>query len=203
MRNLTVEGRTVFFKTLALSKISKIVFQSLINIIVNHIISEIRSIQKYFIWKNSNPKVRHETPCKESKDSHKNVDIPKKMTSFQCSWVRRLYGNSFYGWKIIPLRLIKNAFGNSFRFHSNLAFKRHHVKSFPYYYRFILVSFEVPSYIFSQNLWYNQYIEIDKEPVHLVEFSDKSINTVSQLYDSNNFFINWDIMERYNQTKYK
>ena len=85
MRNLTVEGRTVFFKTLALSKISKIVFQSLINIIVNHIISEIRSIQKYFIWKNSNPKVRHETPCKESKDSHKNVDIPKKMTSFQCS----------------------------------------------------------------------------------------------------------------------
>ena len=123
MRNLTVEGRIVFFKTLALSKISKIVFQSLINIIVNHIISEIRSMQNYFIWKNSNPKARHETPCKECKDSHKNVDIPKKMISFQCSWVRRLYGNSFYGWKIIPLRLIKNAFGNSFRFHSNLDLK--------------------------------------------------------------------------------
>ena len=35
--------------------------------------------------------------------------------------------------------------------------------------------------------------KIVKEPVHLIKFSDNCINTLSQLYDSNNFFINCDI----------
>ena len=97
-------------------------------------------------------------------------------------------------------------FGNSFRFHSNLAFKRHHVKSFPHYCRDILVNWkryllqkpQILSCTLSQNLWYNQYIQIVKEPVHLVKFSGKNINTASQLYDPNKFFMNWDILkERY------
>ena len=57
---------------------------------------------------------------------------------------------------------------------------------------------EVPSCILSQNLWYNQIIQTNKESVHLAKFFDKNINTVSQLYDTNNFFINWNIpKERY------
>ena len=128
-------------------------------------------------------KKKRETFCKEYKDGDlKDVDIPKKIINFQCSWV--------------------NEFGNSFRFHSNLAFKRH-VKSFPHCYRDILLNWkiypsqkpEVPSYILSQSLWYNQYIQIDQKSVHLAKFSDKNINTVSQLYYSNNFFINWDVLE--------
>ena len=72
----TLLGRIVIFKTLALSKI---VFQSLINI-PNRMISELISIQKKFIRLNSNPKVWYETLCKEYKDGGlKNVDIPKKI----------------------------------------------------------------------------------------------------------------------------
>ena len=63
----------------------------------------------------------------------KNVDMPKKITSLQCSWVRRLY-DSFHEWKIIPLSLIGSVFGNSFIFHPNLVFQRHHVNSFPHCY---------------------------------------------------------------------
>ena len=64
--------------------------------------------------------------------------------------------------------------------------------------RYFLQKPEVPSCILSQNLWFNQYIQIVKEPVHLIKFSDNCINTLSQLYDSNNFFINWNILkERY------
>ena len=93
MRKLTLEGRIVVFKTLALSKI---VFQSINNIILIHIISELISILKKFIWKNSNPKIKHETLCKEYKDvGLKNANIPNKILSFQCSWVRRLYKDSF------------------------------------------------------------------------------------------------------------
>ena len=48
IRNLILEGRIVIFKTLALPwmALPKIVLQSLINIIPNHIISELISIQK-------------------------------------------------------------------------------------------------------------------------------------------------------------
>ena len=58
MRNVTLEKKIVIFKTLALSKI---VFQSLINFIANHVIFELTSIQINFTWQNSNPKTRHET----------------------------------------------------------------------------------------------------------------------------------------------
>ena len=54
---------------------------------------------------------------------------------------------------------------------------------------------ELPFCIFSKNLWYNQYIQIYREPVHLVKFSDKNINTVLQLYDSNNFRIKTGILK--------
>ena len=38
----------------------------------------------------------------------------KKITGLQCSWVRRLYDNSFHECKIIPLRLIENVFSNKY-----------------------------------------------------------------------------------------
>ena len=55
-----------------------------------------------------------------------------------------------------------------------------------------------PSCVLSQNLCYNKYIQVDKGSFHLVKFSDKNINTVSDLYDSRNLFVNWEILkERY------
>ena len=47
----------------------------------------------------SNPKIGHETLYEEYKDSGlKNVDIPRysKIISLRCSWVRRLYDDSFH-----------------------------------------------------------------------------------------------------------
>ena len=67
-------------------------------------------------------------------------NVLKVSVKYHCSWVKRLYDHSFHEWKIIPLRLIKNVFANSFSFHSNLKFKRHHVKSFTHCYRDILVN---------------------------------------------------------------
>ena len=67
MRNLTLkEDSIVIFKTLFLSEI---LFQSIINIIPNHKISELIIILKGFMWQNSNPKIKHETSHKEYKDS--------------------------------------------------------------------------------------------------------------------------------------
>ena len=67
MRNVTLkEDSIVIFKKLFLSEI---LFQSIINIIPNHKISELIIILKSFMWQNSNPKIKHETSRKEYKDS--------------------------------------------------------------------------------------------------------------------------------------
>ena len=120
MRNLTLEGRIVVFKTLA---ISKIVFLALLTKIPHQVVKELEKIQKSFLWKDSTPKIRHETTCKDYKDGGlKNVDISYKIVSLQCSWIRRLYDNNFHEWKLIPLHLIALSFGSKFKFHSNVFF---------------------------------------------------------------------------------
>ena len=96
MRNLTLEGRIVVFKTLA---ISKIVFLALLTKIHHQAVKELEKIQKSFLWKDSSLKIRHETTCKEHKDDGlKNVDILYKIVRLQCFWIQTLYNNSFHEW---------------------------------------------------------------------------------------------------------
>ena len=103
MRNLTLEVKIAIFRTIA---ISKIVFQSFIVTVPKHSINELEKIQKAFLWKNYTPKIKHETLCNNYKAAGlKNVDIPNKTLALQCSWIGRLYNNSFHEWKLIPLYL--------------------------------------------------------------------------------------------------
>ena len=55
-RNLTLEGKIVVFRKIALSKI---VFQSFITTVPKHIINELEKMQKAFLWKNSIAKIKH------------------------------------------------------------------------------------------------------------------------------------------------
>ena len=58
MRNLSIEGKIVVFKTLA---ISRLVYLALLTVIPDHITDEVTKIQKSFIWHDSSPKIKHET----------------------------------------------------------------------------------------------------------------------------------------------
>ena len=79
MRNLSIEGNIVVFKTLAISKLVYLV-------IPNHITDEVSKIQKSFIWHDSSPKIKHETLRMEFKAGGlKNGDIRFKFVSLQCS----------------------------------------------------------------------------------------------------------------------
>ena len=104
MRRLTLEGKIIVSKTLA---VSKKFFLPLISKAPTEIISELERIQKTFLWP-FKPKIENETLCSDFKHGGlKNVNIQKKISSLQCSWVRRLYDDSFHEWKVIPLKLIK------------------------------------------------------------------------------------------------
>ena len=62
MRNLTLEGGIVVFKTLA---ISKMVFLALLTKIPAQDVKELEKIQiQSFLWEDSTSKIRYETTCK-------------------------------------------------------------------------------------------------------------------------------------------
>ena len=50
----------------------------------------------------------------------KNADLRNKITSMQCSWVKRLSEDDFHDWKVIPPFLIGKHLGKNFKFHNNI-----------------------------------------------------------------------------------
>ena len=110
---LTLEGKILIFKTLALSKI---IFQAFVTSIPIYIVTELEKIQESFLWKNSTSKIRHDTLCNDYKDGRlKNVDVRKKLSK---------------------------TFGKSFIFHANLSFKKKLIKSFQFFYKEILLNWK-------------------------------------------------------------
>ena len=91
MRDLSIVGKITVFKTLAISKIEHL---ALVKTIPNLIIQKVNKIQKESIWKTCNPKIKHDTLCRNYENSgFKNVIIMYKVISLQCSWIKRLYHN--------------------------------------------------------------------------------------------------------------
>ena len=146
--------------------LSKIIFQAFVAPIPIYVVTELEKAQKSFLLENSTSKIKLDTLC-----GLKNVK------SLQCSWIKRLYDDSFHEWKIIPLHLISRTFGKSFIFHSNLSFKKKLIKSFPSFYKKILLKGKTfflrhqckkPSSVLSQFLWYNIYLSKLMMAMHII-----------------------------------
>ena len=82
---LSLKGKVITFKTLA---ISKIVYLAFLTVIPNSLVQE---LQKMFIWHSSRPKISHKTICNNFENGGiKHVDISSKIISLQSSWLRKL-----------------------------------------------------------------------------------------------------------------
>ena len=82
MRNLTLKGKIILFKKLALSKI---VLLCLTSVVPKQIIEEIENIQKNFLWNRSTSKIKHSNLYTSFVPSGlTNVDINRKIASLQC-----------------------------------------------------------------------------------------------------------------------
>ena len=62
LRKLTLEGKILTFKTLALLKI---IFQAFVKPKPNYVVTE---LQKRFLWANSTLEIKHDTHCNDYKD---------------------------------------------------------------------------------------------------------------------------------------
>ena len=87
-RIFSLEGKTIIFKTLAISKIFYLAF---LTVIPNSLIEKLQRIQKTFIRHSSRPKISHKTLCNNFENGGlKHVDISSKIISLHCSWLRKL-----------------------------------------------------------------------------------------------------------------
>ena len=184
---LSLEGRIITFKTLA---ISKIVYLAFLTVIPNSLIEELQKNQKTFIWHSSRPEISHKTLCNNFENGGlKHVDISSTIISLQCSWLRKIFDENFHEWKIIPSHLINKYFGKSFKFHSCLLFDCKLLIKFPKFYKNILfewsssffASSELPSCILSNFLWFNKYILIEKKSIFFRDFSGNYLITMEML----------------------
>ena len=186
MRHLKLEGKIIIFQTLAISKVA---FLSLISKVLTEVISDPERIENTFLWP-SQPKIKNETYALTLSlivwKKHTEKNIQKKIISLHCAWVRRLYGDPFYEWKVIPLELIEKSFGSHFKFHSNLLFNVSCFNHLPSLYQDIFCNWKNIYLNKSRNstmhlcqyLWFNKFIIVDNSFINFTNFSAKDINLV-------------------------
>ena len=93
----------------------------------------------------------------------------------------------------------------SFIFHLNLSFEKILIKSFPSFYKAVLLNWktffskklETTSSVLSQFLWHNTYIQIDVDDVHFSRFSRSNLNFVSLLSVANGSMKDWHLLNEY------
>ena len=202
LRNLTIEGRIVVFKSLA---ISKLIHLALVTEIPTTTINLLTKIQMEFIWKGKNPKIKNSTLCNGYEyGGLKNVDIFSKVASLQCSWIKRLFDNNFHLWKIIPLYLFRQYLGKNFKFHSNLEVSHSILCKFPKFYKDIFIRWgkhlaspaTLPPTVACQFIWYNKHIQIDSKSIYLHNFSNRNLNFVGQLFDTDGKLKPWESVKQ-------
>ena len=198
IRNLTVQGQITIFKTL---KISKVIHLALVTNIPQVIIDQLNKIQEDFIWNRKHPKIRHSTLCNTHENGGlKSAHIPNKLTSLQCSWIKRLYDTTTHCLTITPSLLIRKKLGKNFIFHSSLSINPNKIKEFPTYYHHILIKWEnhfsssssLPSSVAFQYLCHNKYFKIADKTIFSSSLSAKGINFVDQLFQNNQQIKKWD-----------
>ena len=125
-------------------------------------------------------KIKHSALCNGyKKGDMKNVDLRNKITSMQCSWVKRVFEDDFLDRKVITLLLIDKDLGKNFKFHNSIDISNDIPSKFTSFYQDIFIKWiknfisklTLPSMILSNFIWFNSNIEIDSKPVHFSFFS--------------------------------
>ena len=98
-RGLTLAGRILIFKSMALSKT---VYTSTMVSPPKQFIDLLSSIKQNFIWNGRRPKIKHSTLVGGyAEGGYKDVDIQSQLESLKIIWIRRLLDDNFHAWKSI------------------------------------------------------------------------------------------------------
>ena len=200
MRLLTLNGKIVIFKSLA---ISKIVYISSISSMPQCILNEVKSIHKAFIWDNKRPKIKHSTLISDHCDGGlRDVDIDIKIKALHLSWLKRLFDNNFHPWKNIPQYLFSRFSPTSSVFFPNFVIENYFTMSkFPLFYQELMknwseISQSTPltaSSIMSESIWYNSCLKIGNTIISPIIFRNKIKNLfIADFFDHSGIVLSWN-----------
>ena len=117
-RGLTLAGRILVFKSLALSKL---LYACTMKVLSKFVIDQLNTLHKHFIWNNKRPKIKHSTLTADyCEGGYKDVDIENKVGALKIEWVTKLLDSNLHPWKIIPNLLFLDIGGMRALFHQNL-----------------------------------------------------------------------------------
>lgn len=200
MRKLTLIGKIVIFKTLAISQIVSI---SSITSLPTCILNSLITIHKDFIWDGKRPKVKHSTLVGDYCDGGlRDVDVVSKIKSLKLSWLNRLHDSNHHPWKVIPLHIFTKKFKYNSIFFPNFCWhKSMRFDKIPTFYCDILnfwkeVSAANPitsSAILSECLWNNNLLKIEDDVISPTIFG-KNIGTlfVANLFSLDGNLLPWN-----------
>ena len=199
MRILSLAGKVVVFKTMALSKV---IYIGCMSNIPNSIIKLLEKIHKDFIWDKKRPNIKHLTMIADySKGGLKDIDITFKFKALHLSWVNRLLDDNFHPWKKIPLYYFNSISSNTCLFHPNLHISEKRFKDIPVFYKKIILYWmeisqsppTTPSMVYSESLWFNSCIKINGSPIS-PSFCNANVPVyLADLFTDDGVFITWDI----------
>ena len=189
-RSLTLEGKVVIFKTLA---ISKIVYVSYLSETPKFIIENLEKLQNEFIWGGKRAKINHNTMCnKFERGGLQKVDIKLKIDALQMSWVKRLNDSCDHQWKILPKFFLSQAYTTPDIFYPHFVPRNYVLSSaLPVFYKNILKNWskyssppiDIRNFL-SQYLWENDFIRIANKPFTFREFYNNNIRFVHQMFSN-------------------
>lgn len=198
MRPLTLSGKIIIFKSLA---ISKIVYISYLSNVPNAILDLLENIHKKFIWNNKRPKIKHSALINDYCDGGlKDIDIRSKIKALQLSWLKRLYDSNDHPWKLIPMYYFsKLSSCSSSIFYPNFDVDIVALNILPAFYKNLATYWLhfshaepiVPSSVLSESIWNNRFIKIDSKPIKPSLFGVSCHIFVKDLLDENGNFTSW------------
>ena len=170
--------------------LSKILYIATMKVPSKRILDELDVIQKEFIWDSKRPKIKHSTLIADySEGGYKNVDIKSKLMSLKLIWIKRLLDDNFHTWKNLA-KIFLIPLGDVYLFHSSLSLSDrclNVLNRLPTFYQELI------------NLWTkicstepsNKFIRCKDKPIFYRQFSDRRINTISDLITEDRKFLRW------------
>ena len=200
MRKLTLIGKIVIFKTLA---ISQIVYITSISSLPSCILNTLNTIQKDFIWDGKRAKIKHSTLISNySEGGLCDIDIELKIKSLQLSWLKRFYDTNHHPWKTIPKYIFSKVSASNSIFFPNFALGiSKSLANIPVFYQDILkfwseVSSSTPltaSSILSECMWNNNLLRIDHNIISPSTFDNKiNMLFVADFFDPKGNLLPWN-----------
>ena len=187
-RDLTLEGKIIVFKSLAISKIVHVAYLSTVP---KEIIEKLEKIQNDFLWNGKKAKIKSKTLSnKYDCGGLQKVDIAAKIQALQLSWVKRLNDDCDHQWKKIPRFLIKKYFGCSDIFYPHLSTNKT-LPLLPKFYKNIVLNWGKFSSdpidvrnILGQHIWYNKFICNAARTLYWKEFADAGLLNFGQMCEN-------------------